>query len=330
MVKRQIVEGLTRENRQKRRQELGALKDLVIKPSTVDRYTKAFKRFVEYLKEQRQTLSSSKEGLDSQIQEYVEWLREEGESISLAADTLSGVQHFQPSMKRHLPSSWRYYHTWTRYEIPSRAPPLTVTMLKILMGHLHKQSPQVALGLSTAFHGLLRTGELLSLCARDIVIPPRGHSAILYLGETKTGARNPHASTVTLQDPKTGFLLKTWKFSAVPTAPLIPWSPSHFRKSFSDSLHILGLSQFNLKPYSLRRGGATELWTCCRNFSQVAHAGRWAAEKTVKIYIQDSLALLNNLTFQPKPHHQALISYWEEVSCVEPRLKATKRGRGRR
>ena len=87
MVKRQIVEGLTRENRQKRRQELGALKDLVIKPSTVDRYTKAFKRFVEYLKEQRQTLSSSKEGLDSQIQEYIEWLWEEGESISLAADT---------------------------------------------------------------------------------------------------------------------------------------------------------------------------------------------------------------------------------------------------
>ena len=228
MVKRQIVEGLTRENRQKRRQELGALKDLVIKPSTVDRYTKAFKRFVEYLKEQRQTLSSSKEGLDSQIQEYIEWLWEEGESISLAADTLSGVQHFQPSMKRHLPSSWRYYHTWTRYEIPSRAPPLTVTMLKILMGHLHKQSPQVALGLSTAFHGLLRTGELLSLCARDIVIPPRGHSAILYLGETKTGARNPHASTVTLQDPKTVFFIEDLEVFSSTNSPPNPMVPLTF------------------------------------------------------------------------------------------------------
>ena len=44
------------------------------------------------------------------------------------------------------------------------------------------------------------------------------------------------------------------------------------------------------KPYSLRRGGATHLFITTKSYSQVCQAGRWSAERTVRIYIQDSFA----------------------------------------
>lgn len=333
MGKRQIIEAITKEERQQRRQKLGVLRDLVLKPSTIERYQKAFKLFVEYLKGQKQVLSSTKEGLDHQVQEYIEFLWQEGEHLSLVGDTLSSIQHFQPSMKKNLNGSWRFFRTWQRYELPSRSPPFTIQTLHTVLGYLHGLHPQVALGVALAFSCLLRTGELLSLLAKDVMIPRQGHSLVLNLGETKTGARNPHANSVTCHDVTLVTLLKAWKLTAAPTDPLIPWSQAKFRKSFADSLEAFGLAAFQFKPYSLRRGGATELWNCCRSYSAVAHAGRWTSERTVKVYIQDSLALLTALNYKPNSSQQRYIRKWQEVSCVscvEPRLlKSTKRGRGR-
>lgn len=131
MVKRkQIVESDNKEERKKRRKELGTLHELTIRPTTVARYEKAF------LSDHCLTLGSTKEMVDLQAQDFLEYLWETGEGMSLAADCLSAIQHFQPSMRRQLNGSWRLLRTWQRYEIPSRSPPLTWTLLETLMGYL--------------------------------------------------------------------------------------------------------------------------------------------------------------------------------------------------
>lgn len=323
--RKQIIESHDREERKRRRQELGTLQDLTIKPSTVTRYERAFKHFLTFLAHQKLDLSPTKEGVDSQVQDFLEHLWQEGEGVSLAADVLSALQHFQSSLKRHLSGGWRLLRTWQRHEVPARAPPLTWPLMEIIMGFFHYKSPQVALGLGLAFFTLLRTGELLALQSQDIVTPPNSFTAILYLGQTKTAPRNPHAGTAKMVQ-----LLRIWKATVPGDAYLIPWSQTRFRTVWNEAMTKLKLSAFNFKPYSLRRGGATALWLSTHSYSQVCQTGRWSSERTAKIYIQDSIALITDLNFSISPQHRLYQQRWQEaIRCVEPRLAASNRGRGR-
>lgn len=330
--KRQIVEAHEKEERKKRRKELGTLHKLTIQPSTVVRYEKAFRQFLQFLSNHKSSLGSTKEVVDSQAQEFIEFLWEEGEGQSLAADTLSAIQHFQPSMKRNLTGSWRLLKTWQRHEIPARSPPLTWYLTQVLMGYFHAKCPLVALAIGVAFKALLRTGELLSLQSKDIVIPQHSHSAVFYLGDTKTAPRNPHAGTVTCHDARLVTLLKAWQLSAKPEDYLVPWTQSKFRSMWNAAMNDLNLVSHGYKPYSLRRGGATDLYLTTRNYSHITHVGRWTSERTAKIYIRDSIAIITELTFKPTRLHSTLFQQWQAISslrCVEPRRPSYRRGRGR-
>ena len=329
MVK-QIVESQDKEVRKERRAALGTLRSLLIKPTTVDRYRKAFESFLRFLTTQKLSLSLSRASLDRQLEDYIEHLWHEGEGIALAGDTISAIQHYQPSCKRNLPGAWRLLKAWQLRELPARAPPFTLTTLHVLLGYMLQSHPQLALGIHVAFRCLLRTGELLALQARDIVITPKSPTAVLYLGLTKTGARNPHAGTVSLQDTTLVRQLSKWKKSTKPDSYLIPVSSSHFRSVFKAALDATSLSSFKFKPYSLRRGGATDLWLTSRNYSLVAHTGRWSSERTLKVYIQDSIALLTELTFTPTPDQRQHRDRWLRSVRAEPAATCIPRGRGRR
>lgn len=146
--RKQLVESHDKQERKRQRHELGTLQSLTIQPSTVTRYEKAFKYFLAFLTHQKLSLGSTKEQIDSQAQDCLEHLWQEGEGVSLAADVLSSLQHFQPSLKRRLTGLLR---TWQRREIPARAPTLTWTIMEILLGYFHGINPQVSLGLGLAF-----------------------------------------------------------------------------------------------------------------------------------------------------------------------------------
>ena len=178
---RRIIDGGTQRKRIDRRKTLGPLRSLVIKPSTIIRYEKAFRLFLAFLLSQKVPLATNLLRLDDQVQCYIENLWEDGESLSLAGDTLSSLQHFQPSCKRNLPGSWKLLKTWQVHELPSRAPPFTWPTLLVILGKLHSISASAALGVHLAFRSLLRTGELLALQSKDIVIGPNGTNAVLHL-----------------------------------------------------------------------------------------------------------------------------------------------------
>lgn len=286
---KRIVDGLTKTERVNRRKGLGTLRSLLVKPATVTRYEKAFAMFINFLMAQKMTLAYSLEALDSQVQCYLDSLWKDGESLSLAGDTLSALQHFQPSCKRRLQGGWRLLKAWQLHELPSRAPPFTWGTLLVVLGRFYEISPVVALGIHLAFRALLRTGELLALESKGIIISPNKATAILNLGLTKTGARNPAAGTVHITDYELVTRLFVWQRSLKSSQKLIPWSGTRFRQLFHEVLASTGLLSHQFKPYSLRRGGATDLWLSSQNYSLVAHTGRWSSERTLKVYIQDSM-----------------------------------------
>ena len=160
MGRKQIVEDRSKQERQERRQHLGALKSLVIRPATITRYERALQAFLHFVESQSSDIATTRQALDVQLQDYLDWLWEEGESLSLAGDTLSAVQHFQPSCRRNLCGSWRLLKARQLHELPARAPPLTWDLLTILLGWFQPRAPEIALGLPLAFRALLRTDEL--------------------------------------------------------------------------------------------------------------------------------------------------------------------------
>ena len=136
---------------------------------------------------------------------------------------------------------------------------------------------------------------------------------------------------VNVTDPTLVFLLKAWKSTVSSHAALVPWSSTRFRAVFQEGLFATSLQHYKFKPYSLRRGGATDQWLLTNNYAQVSHLGRWSTERTVKNYIHDFIALLTTLQFKSSPIQQAWAHYWLDKCRVEPLSQRQKGGgRGRR
>ena len=138
-----------------------------------------------------------------------------------------------------------------------------------------------------AFHGLLRTGELLQIPAKHITC--KQQYIHLHLGQTKTSFRNASVDSVHFARSQISLLLQAWKSVACDTDYLIDASSTTFQAWFASGLSATGLFGLDFKPYSLRWGGAT---SCLVTNSRVTQRGRWASTKTVRVYVADSLALL--------------------------------------
>lgn len=88
-----------------------------------------------------------------------------------------------------------------------------------------------------------------------------------------------------------------WHGNQFHTDYLIDASSTTFRAWFASGLSATGLVGLDFKPYSLRRGGATQLFSDTQSYSTVTQRGRWASTKTVRAYVADSLALLQERTY---------------------------------
>ena len=54
------------------------------------------------------------------------------------------------------------------------------------------------------------------------------------------------------------------------------------------------------RPHSLRRGGATFWFSRHGNFAKLLQQGRWAAARTARLYLNEGLALMNEMKVSPK------------------------------
>ena len=322
----------TKEGRKTLRKNLGSLRSLTVQPQTRKRYDEGMERFYDYLARENLNLPKRREHMDHLVSDYVEFLWAEGEGRAVASNFLAALQDKDPKLKGHLPLSWRLMRTWTTNEVPNRAPPLTEAVVKAMVGwSFFHQEIKFGLSLLVAFYGLLRTGELLSLQAWQFHMTAGSEPAVISLGLTKSGKRQGAAESITLTELSVLQLLWQWKQAASPHEFLTP-KPHVWRDVFSRCLKALGLTQWNFRPYSLRRGGATALFVKLGSLDRVLILGRWTAVKTAKIYLNSGLAMLADIQIPARllrPFHRIFHHHVSSVRTLEPAQSSRTGGRGK-
>lgn len=109
-------------------------------------------------------------------------------SVNSFADTLSGLHWFWPEIRGALREAWRLFKQWRRVEAPSRAPPLTVLLVKAIISRaVQKRDLSFAVLVALAYHALLRTGEALALRFCDLEFGSR--CGVVSLPQSKSGLR---------------------------------------------------------------------------------------------------------------------------------------------
>lgn len=197
---------------------------------------------------------------------------------------------------------------------------------------LFKNKPHLALTLLLGFHGLLRTGELLDLQARHISISNPKGPAVISLGLTKSGKRQGAAESVTVYAEDVCRRLFQWK-QTMPGHSFLAGPKHVWRKEFSVILKALKFDKWDFRPYSLRRGGATELFKREGAFDHLLVVGRWQSSRTARVYLNEGLSVLAELhlpwdKFSSTFKNQYLRSLTQNLPPLEPSTRKQSKSRG--
>ena len=124
------------------------------------------------------------------------------------------------------------------------------------------------------FDCLLRTGELLQLSVADIMANDQRTFTTINLPDTKGEERGITDSKSVTNAPLIRLLARFIQ-TKQPGGSIIVQLPQAFRRSFRQLLDGLSLNNLLLKPYSMRRGGATSLFRTTNSLDVLVLKGRW-------------------------------------------------------
>ena len=274
----------------------GSLRRNRIAPKTLERYIYATVYFAFFASAFFGGVPNCWETMDIVAMEFLECLWSEGESRSIAADALSGLQFFLHT-KRRLAGSWGLLSTWQRMELPNRAPPLPEKVLLALAGIAWSISrPDIAATLLISFYCMLRTGEGLNALIGNIFIGD-DFTGVIALPFTKIGQQRGKQEMVTITNPAVGMRLAEAMKGRMPGEKLLQCSAAQFAHWFTSVLNLLGLGMFGFRCYSLRRGGATYDFSAKGDLASTLFRGRWSSSQVARIYITEGMGLLAQMQF---------------------------------
>lgn len=314
----------TRADRRRARRNI-ILDDVGITKSTLQRYHLAVRRLMPVLR-----FVQTETGLDEAISQWVQQQFEDGCPLHLVGDALSGIHHYEPWSRKRLPKSWRLYSIWRRYEVPCRAPPLTQDLTLAMAGWCLVQGElTMAALLLLGFHALLRTGELLQIRPIDFMMDRK--VGLVSLPSSKSGVRNNSKESVSLHDPivlATVAEMITLKYQLHrQNLPCWHKSGSAFRALFQRALVALEAGHLNMRPYSLRRGGATFEMQSHGLMERTLLRGRWKNSNIARLYICDGLSLIPTLKLPWSAKHK--IAKFSAVFTAEQSSFTSSGSRGR-
>lgn len=172
----------TRDERCKRRAHIN-LEDASLTSKTRVRYFCSLRKLVPLL----ETVTAEHD-LDEVLCQWVEKCWKVGEPLLTVGDALSALHFYQPWTRRRIPHAWKLFRTWRRIEVPARAPPLTLQLVRSMAAfELQNENLEMAVMLLLSFHCLLRTGEALALCGSDVLLGK--DTGIIQLRSTKTSQK---------------------------------------------------------------------------------------------------------------------------------------------
>lgn len=272
--------------------------DAAITKKTQERYYIGLSRLLPLLVKVNSSLE-----MDDVVSDWVQSCWEEGESLHIVNDGLCGLHHYQPWTKSMIPTAWKLFKVWRRLEAPNRAPPLTAQIVHAIAMYSLAHNNLVFGGLLLlGFFALLRTGEILQIKPTDLLITDS--NGIVSLKDTKTGLRNAAHETVSFDDALTLELLRALKDQKIAegnaNVPIWLRSAQSFRNEFYHHCKRFDLQDFEFRPYSLRRGGATHLFQQTGSMELALLKGRWNSTKVAKIYLADGLSYIPGMCFSNK------------------------------
>ena len=333
---KRFLEGATVAARKQQRQSLGTLRNLTVQPATRARYQKAVDHFLQFLKHEGLTVPHRRDDMDPVVCDYLEHLWSSGMGRAQASDCLAGLQNNTPGLRGRMPGAWRLLKAWHMNEIPNRAPPLPVRVVHAMAGWaMFSGHPAFAVSLLIGFYSMLRTGEILSLKRSHFSSPPGSSRVVISLGMTKGGRRTGAAESSVLGYDVAVRFVQRWMSLARGSISLTP-SPAKWRQLFNDALAALNLTQYEFRPYSLRRGGATFWFTKHGSFDTILVQGRWQTPKTARIYLNEGLSVLAELSIpQTDPRISAHLAFFNSHKArplftnLEPLQGRSTGGRGK-
>ena len=277
------------------RKKKGKLSTWIVTARTRARYIKCVNDFIKFVVAWKGRLPAEMVDWDEALCLYVENLYDEGLPKATAQYTAAGLQYFKPSFKHNLGRTWQLLKAWAKAEIPDRAWPFSLMLVQNMIVHqLANSEPLMAVGLWLGFHAFLRTAELCLLRWEDVSFTANNERGVILLRDTKSGQRIAHMEGVTLDDPLLCRLMVA--LCPVPSKGLIVGLTSgQFRGRFQHIVDLRRLNGLSLRPYSLRRGGATYMFRETGVLSRIMVRGRWASEKSCRLYVMEGVGQLANL-----------------------------------
>lgn len=170
-------------------------------------------------------------------------------------------------------------------------------MVGYLLDH---DEPQMAFLIALAYHAYLRTGEILRLTNKDILLGQ--HRGVVSIEPSKSGLRFNTREAIAIYDQG---LLPLWELCHLPTPrrpEALVWrrSAQAFRCLYYQTLRSLGMEQEKFQPYSLRRGGATHDYMSKGTMEAIILRGRWRSISVARLYLEDGLSHLSQVRLTPQ------------------------------
>ena len=250
------------------------------------------------------------EELDRHVSAYIQELWESGDSKFWAADTLSGLYH-KLQVKKVLPVGWNWLSVWDRHEMPWRSAPLNPEQILAMAGlFFFYEVPEMAVLVTLGFHCMLRTAEVLAIRSCHVAFTSDRASIVL---SGKSAARTGHTETVVVDDAIALLLLRWLARQKQPMEKLNGKTPYAFRKLWKWAVESLELNHDCFKPYSMRRGGATDDWARYQDAGRLVMRGRWRSLSTAKIYAVEGLRVRDAETLSAT--HKEKVVHWGSVAA---------------
>ena len=229
------------------------------------------------------------------------------------SEAVNAVAGVRPILRRSLQEAWDLAALWGSFEPTEHhiAMPYQILLAMLTVCMTWGWTREGAC-FALAFGALLRIGEVYNAVRKDLILPCDTDFSIDYgllkITEPKTRYRSARHQAGKLEQPDLIQILTIGFGKLAPGERLWPYSGSTLRLRFNRVLSALKLPMkqgARPKPLSLasfRPGGATWLINVSESAETVRRRGRWAANRTMEIYLQEVTAAtyLNDISAESR------------------------------
>lgn len=251
-----------------------------------------------------ETWCTTVELANQSLVEFIQHLYNTSQAHYLARHAILAVEINWPFLRGKLIRAWQSLKSWKLQMKSKSRVPIPFLLLQSLVikaldlglngGRFAHYYFCISVLLRVGFYGLLRPGELFALrCGHVQLINTKGELVVvLSIIKPKTRASFGRSQYVLIRDPPTVAWVRWLIRDLHSNTKLWPSDGPCFRKVLKAVLSGLNLGENTITPAGMRSGGASNLLLLGTDTGTIKHQGRWASQRSLEVYLQESMALM--------------------------------------